>query len=230
MSDLFNLLIIVVPIALVAAISPTTFIVMIVLLSLSKKPKISGLGFFVGSLIIILIAVLLGFVAGEGATLVSTDINLIPGWINLIIGPIMLYFGLKMVFKKDYGADEEQVENRLKDKCPDLGFNDTVILSMGLFSLNLITTILVFSASSQIALSSVNWVGKIISTVLLAIITLLIVEIPLIIVFLVPKKADDILLKLNRWIQKRGHYLTAGLIIIIGAYILFNGLKELNLI
>ena len=49
MSDLFNLLTMVVPIALIAALSPTIFAVMVLLLSLSKKPKTGGLGFLTGS-------------------------------------------------------------------------------------------------------------------------------------------------------------------------------------
>ena len=71
---------------------------------------------------------------------------------------------------------------------------------------------------------------KIISLLILVVITLLLVEIPLLIFFLLPQKADTILSRLNGWIQKNGHYLTASLTIIIGIYILFNGLNELNLI
>ncbi len=54
---------------------------------------------------------------------------------------------------------------------------------MGLFSLNLITTVLVFFASNEIALSDAIWTSKMISLIVLVIITLLLVEIPLIIVF-----------------------------------------------
>ncbi len=231
MSELFNLLAVVVPVALVAAISPTTFTVMVLLMSLSKKPKTCGLGFLSGSLIIIGLAALLGLFAAEGASfVVNTNLNILPGWINIILGVIILYFGIKISLNKDYKSSEENSENRLKDRYHAFGFFSSVLLAMGLFTLNLITTVLVFFASSQIAASSVNWIGQIISLILLVTITLLLVEIPLIISFLTPQKADDILSRLNEWIQKRGHYLTAGLAIIIGLYILFNGLKELNLI
>ena len=102
MSELFNLLSVVVPTALVAALSPTSFAVMIMLMSLSKKPKTSGLGFLAGSSIIILLAALLGLVAAEGASFVaSTEINLLPAWIDVILGVIILYFGIKTTFKKD---------------------------------------------------------------------------------------------------------------------------------
>lgn len=121
-------------------------------------------------------------------------------------------------------------KTRLKNKYSQIGFGGSALLAIGLFALNLITTILVFFASNQIAISNVNWMDKIISLLILVIITLLLVEIPLIICFLFPQKADTILSKLNGWIQKNGHYLTASLTIIIGIYILLNGLNELNLI
>lgn len=229
MSELSNLLTVVVPIGLVASLSPTTFTVMILLMAFSKKPKTNGLGFFIGSLLIILLAALLGLFAAEGTSLITnTDINVLPGWINLILGIFLLYYGIKIFIKKDYGINEEK--NSFKDKYSAFGFRSSVLLAMGLFSLNLITTILVFFASSQIATSNVNWIGKITSLILLIVITLLLIEIPLMMYVLSPQKADDILYRLNSWIQKRGHYLTAGLVIIIGIYILFNGLKELNLI
>jgi hypothetical protein len=177
-----------------------------------------------------MLAALLGLLAIGGAYLTaSTKLNLLPGGIDIILGSIMLYFGIKTVLKKDYGSDNEKVENQIKEGNAS-GFWSSALLAMGLFSLNLITTVLVFFASSQIAISSVNGMGKIISLILLVIITLLLVEIPLIILFLVPQKADSILSKLSGWIQKNGQYLTAGLIIIIGLYFLFNGLKELQLI
>ena len=229
MSDLFNLLTMVVPIALIAALSPTIFAVMVLLLSLSKKPKTGGLGFLAGSLLIIILAVLLGLFAAEGASfMANTEFHLLPSGINIILGFVLLYLGIRIFFNKDCD-DEEKVENSLKDKYSDFGFFSSALLAIGLFALNFITTIMVFFASNQIAISSVNWMGKIISLMLLVIITLSLVEIPVLICFLVPQKADNIFLELNGWIQKNGNYLTAGLTILIGIYILFNGLKEMNL-
>ena len=227
MTDLFNLLTTVVPTALIAAISPTSFAVLILLLSLSKKPKSSGLGFLAGSLLIILITALLGLLAAEGSSLlINTKFNILPARINIILGCILLCLGIRIIIKKDNELDIKEEETRLKDKYSLIGFWGSALLAIGLFALNLITTILVFFASNQIAISSVNWMDKIISLLILVIITLLLVEIPLLIFFLLPQKADTILSMLNGWIQKNGHYLTASLTIIIGIYILFNGLND----
>ena len=223
MLEFLNLLVVVVPIALVAAVSPTTFTIMMVILSLSENPKTSSIGFWTGSFLIILFAAVLGFFATEGISFITnTDINILPGWINAILGVILIYFGVRSLFKRDRKSNEETMEDRLKNKYASFGFFSSALLAMGLFALNLITTILVFFASSQIAASTAIWMGKIVSLILLVLITLLLVEIPLLICFLFPQKADTILSKLNGWIQKRSHYLTSGLTIIVGLYILLN--------
>lgn len=116
MTDLFNLLTTVVPTALIAAISPTSFAMLILLLSLSKKPKSSGLGFLAGSLLIILIAILLGLLAAEGSyLLINTKFNILPAGINIILGVILFYLGIRIIFKKDKTADVKEEENPFKE-------------------------------------------------------------------------------------------------------------------
>lgn len=227
MSELVTLLSDIVPIALVAAISPTTFTVVILLLSLSRKPKTSGLGFLAGSLIVMFVAVLFGFLAAEGVYF-ATGGNPSPlhGWIDLILGIIILFFAIKISFQKDNNPIKFETPQEERSNVSEFG--GSMLLAMGIFAVNFITTILVIYASSQIAISSVNWPGKTISLVLLVIITLLLVEIPLLICFLVPKKANKILSKLNVWIQKHGQYLTAGLLLILGFYLIHKGLGILN--
>lgn len=227
MSELVTLLADVVPIALVAAISPTTFTVVILLLSLSKKPKTSGVGFLAGSIIVMLVAVLLGFLAAKGA-LFATGGNSSPlrELIDVLLGFILLFFAMKISFQKD--NNPIKLENPQEERSSASEFGGSMLLAMGMFAINFITTILVIYASSQIAIFSVNWPGKTISFILLVIITLLLVEIPLLICFLVPKKANKILSQINAWIQKHGQYLTAVLLLILGFYLIHKGSGILN--
>jgi hypothetical protein len=227
MSELLTLLSDVVPIALVAAISPTTFTVVILLLSLSKKPKTSGMGFLTGSLIVMLVAVLLGFLAAEGASFATGgNPGTFHGLIDVILGLFLLVYAIKISFQKD--NNPIKLETPQEERSSASEFGRSMFLAMGMFAMNLITTILVIFASSRIAISSVNWPGKILSLTLLIIITLLLVEIPLFICFLVPQKANEILSKLNAWIKKHGHFLTAGLLFVLGAYLIIKGLGILN--
>lgn len=227
MSELVTVLTDIVPIALVAAISPTTFTVVILLLSLSKKPKTSVVGFLVGSLIVILIAVLLGFLVVEGGSF-ATGGNQGPfqGLIDVILGLFLFIYAIKISFQKD--NNPIKLETPPDERSSTSEFMGSMLLAMGMFAVNFITTILVIYASSQIAISSVNWLGKTISLILLVIITLLLVEIPLVICFLMPQKANQILSKLNAWIKKHGHFLTAGLLFFLGVYLIIKGLGILN--
>ncbi|EKQ55771.1 MAG: Protein of unknown function (DUF2910) [Methanobacterium sp. Maddingley MBC34] len=227
MSDFSTLLLEVIPLALVASISPTTFAVMVFSLSLSKKPKTSGIGFLTGSLIVILVAVLLGFLAVDGASIATGGDNTIfQGWINIVLSGVLIFFSIKTLVKKDNKIGN--IENFKNNRSESSEFIASFLLAMGLFSMNFITTVLVVYASSEIAMSSVNWTGKTISLISLVILTLLLVEIPVLICYIKPLKADEILSRLNKWIQRNGYYLTAGLLFILGMYLLSNGLEKLG--
>ncbi len=227
MSEFLTLILEILPIALVASISPTTFAVMVFSLSLSKKPKTSGTGFFVGSFIIMLLAVLLGILAADGISIAAGgNRSIFNGWINLILGVILILFSIKIFLEKDNKL--KNLEDYKKNRSERSEFISSIFLAMGLFAMNFITTVLVVYASSQIAISSVHWTGKTIAFLLLVVITLLLVEIPVLICYLKPQKADAILFKLNDWIQRNGYYLTSGLLLILGLYFISSGLEKLS--
>jgi hypothetical protein len=227
MSNFSTLLLEVIPLALVASISPTTFAVMVFSLSLSKRPKTSGIGFLTGSLIVILVAVLLGFLAADGASIACGGNNTIfQGWIDIVVSGVLIFFSIKTLVKKDNKLGN--IENFKNNRSESSEFIASFLLALGLFSMNFITTVLVVYASSEIAISSVNWIGKTISLISLVILTLLLVEIPVLICYIKPLKADEILSRLNKWIQRNGYYLTASLLFILGMYLLSNGMEKLG--
>ncbi len=230
MAEIVTLLLEIVPIALTAAISPTSFALIIVLLSLSKRPKTSGVGFLVGSSLVILVAALLGMIAAESAFLLTkAEPGPLKVWIDLFLGIIVLYYGIKILLKRGAWFEEEkELELPINNKSATSEFLSSLVLAMGLFALNFITTALVFLGGSKIAAAGLGWLGTIISLFVLMAITLSMVGLPVLIYFITPQKADKILSKLNNWIKKNGHYLTAILVIIIGLYFFYNGLEGLN--
>lgn len=228
MIELFTLLLEILPIALAAAISPTSFALIIVLLSLSKRPKTSGTGFLVGSFLVIFVAALLGMIAAEGVLLTRAEPGPLKIWIDFFLGIIVLYYGFKILLTKNAWFEEKELELPTNNKSATSEFLSSLVLAMGLFALNFITTALVFLGGSKIAAAGLGWLGTITSLLVLMSITLSMVALPVLIYFVTPKKADKILSKLNKWIKKNGHYLTAILIIIIGLYFLYNGLDGLN--
>lgn len=228
MSELVTLLLEIVPIALAAAISPTSFALIIVLLSISKRPKTSGTGFLVGSAMVIFVAALLGMIAAEGVLLTRAEPGPLKIWIDLFLGIIVIYYGFKILLTKNAWFEDKELELPTNNKSSTSEFLSSLVLAMGLFALNFITTALVFLGGSKIAAAGLGWLGTIISLLVLMAITLSMVALPVLIYFLVPKKADNILFKLNQWIKKNGHYLTAILVLLLGFYFLLNGLEGLN--
>lgn len=228
MAELLTLLLEIVPIALAAAISPTSFALIIVLLSISKRPKTSGTGFLVGSAMVIFVAALLGMIAAEGVLLTRAEPGPLKIWIDLFLGIIVIYYGFKILLTKNACFEDKELELPNNNKSATSEFLSSLVFAMGLFALNFITTALVFLGGSKIAAAGLGWLGTIISLFVLMAITLSMVALPVLIYFLVPKKADNILFKLNQWIKKNGHYLTAILILLLGFYFLLNGLEELN--
>jgi energy-converting hydrogenase Eha subunit B len=229
MLEIISVLLEIIPLALVAAISPTSFALVIVLLSLSKRPKTSGTGFLLGSFLVILAAAFLGILAAEGAFLLSrAEPTPLKSVIDLLLGIIVLFYGFKILLMKNAWFEEKEIELPTSNKSPTSEFLSSMFLAMGLFALNFITTALVFLGGSKIAAADLGWLGTLISLLVLIAISLSMVAIPVLIYFLTPQKADKILYKLNKWIKKNGHYLTAILVIIIGLYFIYNGLNGLN--
>jgi len=167
-------------------------------------------------------------IAAEGVLLTRAEPGPLKIWIDLFLGIIVIYYGFKILLTKNACFEDKELELPNNNKSATSEFLSSLVFAMGLFALNFITTALVFLGGSKIAAAGLGWLGTIISLFVLMAITLSMVALPVLIYFLVPKKADNILFKLNQWIKKNGHYLTAILILLLGFYFLLNGLEELN--
>ncbi|HEX7467999.1 MAG TPA: hypothetical protein VF324_05370, partial [Methanobacterium sp.] len=71
MSSFLTLLTQIIPLALGAAVSPTALMGIILLLSISKRPKLQGFGYYFGAIILILIVVIFGIILSAGVTSAS---------------------------------------------------------------------------------------------------------------------------------------------------------------
>lgn len=105
--------------------------------------------FLLGSTLIILIAALLGMVTAEGFLLTRADPGPIKSWIDLLLGIIVLYYGFKILLKKNAWFEEKELELPTNNKSATSEFLSSLFLAMGLFALNFITTALVFLGGSN---------------------------------------------------------------------------------
>jgi hypothetical protein len=229
MSSFSILLTQIIPLALGAAVSPTALMGIIILLSISKRPKLQGFGYYFGAIILIIIVVLLGILLGAGITTATPKPNPILAGIDVLLGIFLLVFGFKRIFQAQK-SPLGRFEGDDKSKSSLLSLIKGVSFGFGMFLINFSTTIIVLEAGKEIGVSSADLMGKLIVVIVLILITLLVCEVPLLIYILFPDKANDMLSKVNKWMQKNGHYLMGVVILVIGVYLIWVGLLRLGII
>lgn len=229
MSGTVSLLAQIIPLAFGAAVSPTALMGIILLLSISKKPKISGMGYYVGSILMVLIVLCVGFVLGNGISSESPHPNPLLAAIDLILGVILLVMGIIRIFRP-----QKSPKHRFNGEHPDsssfLVFLKGLSFGFVMFFINFSTTLIVLEAGKLIATVSVPITGKVIVSVILILITLLVCEVPLLIYFLLPSRSEKLLSKINVWMQKNGHILMGLVILAIGLYLIWIGSIKFGLI
>lgn len=229
MSETLTLLTTIIPLALGAAVSPTALMGIILLLSISKKPKISGFGYYVGSIILILIVITIGAIIGAGITNTASHPNPLLALVDLIVGVVLVLFGARRIFKS-----QKSPKNRFN--AENTSVSAPVIFIKGLsfgfvmFLINFSTTLIVLEAGKDIWASSAALTGKMFVISILIVITLLVCEIPLLMYLIFPEKANIILSKVNVWMQRNGHILMGLVILVIGVYLIWIGLFRLGII
>jgi hypothetical protein len=227
MSELSTLLFDILPLTLGAAVSPTVLIGIILILSVSDRPKLNGIAFYVGAIILLLIAVIAGILLGKGAAVASHNPSTATSaYFDLVIGILLILLGIWRINKK---GDKNPDKNRFAGKSKSV-FSDFIkymILGVGMFAVNFTTTVLVFAAGKNIGLSSAGITDKLVVVIILTLITLLVVEIPLLIYFTMPERSEKILGPLNVWMQKNSRYLMAAVMFVFGIYLLLKGARIL---
>lgn len=223
MSDFSTLLTTILPLAFGAAVSPTVLLGIILVLSITKRPKLNGIAFYIGSIILLLIVVALGIILGKGAEIASgKPPSLTSAYFDVILAILLILLGIRKIVKEDKGLDKSRFKG---DKPLSAGksFVESLLFGLGLFVINFTTTLLVFAAGKDIGLSPAPLVDKLLVIIILTIITLIVVEIPLLVYLLLPKTANKLLEPVNIWMQKNGKYLMAAILFIFGIYLLVKG-------
>lgn len=229
MSSFSTLITQIIPLALGAAVSPTALMGIILLLSISKKPKLQGFGYYIGAVILILIVILLGILLGVGITSASQKPNPIFAGIDVLLGIFLLLFGFRRIFKTQK-SQKKFFQGHKKHTSKIVQFLEGLSFGFGMFLINFSTTIIVLAAGKEIGASSVDLIGKLIVITILTIITLIVCEVPLLMYILFPEKANNILSKVNKWMQRNGHYLMGVVILVIGIYLICTGLIRLGIL
>lgn len=223
MSELSTLVFDILPLAVGAAVSPTVLIGIILILSTSDRPKLSGIAFYIGSMSILLVVAAGGILLGKGVAVASSKPpSVASAYLDLAIGIFLILLGIWRINKKGGDApDKNRFGGKSKSAASD--FIKYVILGLGMFAINFTTTLLVFAAGKDIGISNAGVTDKVIVVVVLTLIALLVVEVPLLIYFAMPERSEKLLSIFNIWMQKNSCYLMAGVMFVFGSYLMVKG-------
>jgi threonine/homoserine/homoserine lactone efflux protein len=229
MTDLSSLLALTIPLSWAAAVSPVTLSIFLIIMSMAKNPKLAGISFYLGAILVLLFILVIGIFLGHQLNMAGHADDATMGAIDLFIGAVLFLLGLKHMI-----ATEDTKNNKILkiiDVDPDAStlYKFYKYFSIGIlaFILNFSTAIFVLAVGKAIGTSNAGLTNDIISTIILIIIALLIIEIPILFFIILPEKAKKITTPINKWINNHGNIVTGLFCIIIGLFVVYNGFQKI---
>lgn len=230
MADLSSLLAIIIPLSWAAAVSPVTFSIFLVIMSMTKKPRLAGFSFYLGAIVVLLITVVLGVFLGQKLSASGQTNPATMAAIDLFLGAILVLLGIRNFAAKNENKGGNILNHLQIDQNANVPRQFFKYFTIGIFAfiMNFSTAIFVLSAGRAIGVAKSGLGNDTISIVVLIIITLLIIEIPLIFFVIFPKKAHEVLVPVDEWISNHGNLVTGLFCIVIGIFVVYSGLQKLG--
>ena len=228
MTDLSTLLGIVVPLSWAAAVSPVPLMIFLVMMTLTDKPKLAGVSFYLGALLVLLFTVVIGIWLGNSLSSSGNSNTGVVAAIDLILGAVLLLLGIRSLFEK---SDTEGPVVKYMDvgsaASSSTKFKRYFTIGVFIFFVNFSTAMLVLSAGFKIGLADAGSFNNIIAIIVVSIITLVVVEVPLLLFFILPKATEKAMVVLKGWLAKYGNLITGIFFIILGIVLINSGLGQL---
>lgn len=207
----------IIPLDLAATLSPGILALTLILLGGKNHPKIRTLSLLVGALIVAAAIAILGMTLAK-ATPASDQPTLISAIIDLILGLIFIYFGLKQLTSKD---------RKLKEHDNAQGYQIFRWLIIGLLIsiTNFDAVLLNLAAAKEVGDAAISDINKIILLIINVLFFIAPTSIPFILYLIFPKFAAGFLGKLNIIVLKYSRYILMAMFLIFGFYFLYRGIK-----
>jgi threonine/homoserine/homoserine lactone efflux protein len=229
MSELSSLLALTIPLSWAAAVSPVTLSIFLIIMSMAKNPKLAGISFYLGAILVLLFILVIGIFLGHQLSMAGHTDDATMGAIDLFIGAILFLLGIKHVVSSEDSEDSKIL--KIIDVDPEAStlykFYRYFIIGVIAFLLNFSTAIFVLAVGKAIGTSNAGLSNDIISTIILIVIALLIIEIPIIFFSVMPEKAKKITTPINKWINNHGNIVTGLFCIFIGIFVAYNGIGKI---
>ncbi|HMK53598.1 MAG TPA: GAP family protein [Methanobacteriaceae archaeon] len=229
MVDVSSLTIMIIPLAWAAAVSPVVLSVFLVMMSMLDDPKLPGFSFYLGAMVILLLTVFVGIFLGHKLNAAGAGDSTTIAAIDIFLGAILVLFGIRNF------RETSKSSNLLKylKVDPQAGnfskFRKYFILGFIAFLTNFSTVIFLLAAGRTIGIASAGFSADFVAILVLALITLLVIEIPLLFFLLFPKMAKTVTKPVDEWISNHSNIVTGVFCVGIGLLIIYNGLNKMGI-
>ena len=203
-------------IGLGASVSPVA-VMLLISVMLKKNPRTNSLLFFLGytaALVALGVIVVYIFHLGGGGRTLKID-----GYIDLSLGAICFI------------AVPYSLRKKNRKRTPGVESGSTAFRSFSLGSMSLLlnpSTYLIFiSGLHVISLAGIGRQDDLLAIAFLTLVTLVTLLVPIIIFFVFPKRAEEVLDTLKAWLTKHNRVIGVAVLLVFGVYLLIRGLRIL---
>ena len=231
MSDLSNLLSITIPLSWAAAVSPVTLSIFLVIMSMTKKPRLAGFSFYFGAIIVLLVTVFIGVLLGQKLTASGHANPSTMAAIDVFLGALLVLLGIRNFGSKDDSRGGKFLKSLKIDPNASTFSEFVKYFTIGIiaFLMNFSTAIFVLATGRAIGVANAGFTNDGVAVIILIFIALLIVEIPLLFFVIIPGKAHKATQTIDEWINNHGNIVTGLFCVLIGIFIVYNGIQKLGM-
>ncbi|MGB9936270.1 MAG: GAP family protein [Methanobacterium sp.] len=225
MPELTSLVVSILPYAIGAAVGPTIFATLLATVIPNRNPRLSASAYLLGSIIMFLILVFFGLYIGTALSVsILGPIN-IGAMLEIFLGSILIIIALRYLFISEQYKSEGIlgfINNLREENNLSLILKFFYIGFIALFA-SFIPAILILGAGMIIGLSNPGSTYTAITVIELALIGLLVVEVPFILFLISPRLAIDVLNPFSDWLTRYGEYFAAIIYFLIGLIFIIRG-------
>ncbi len=222
---MLNLLLVLLPLAIAAALQPLQIFVMITMLQ-ARRGVANGLAYISGmtAFRLALGALFWVFLSGveEAVESEGGQFDLIVSTVLIVLGIALLFYGLRYAFLANEGEEAAPTWlNKLGDATPA----KAALIGFAMLALDPKDWLADLAAVDMIAAADLSGLASVVAYLWYALLSLSLVFIPLILVLVAPQKSDESLNSLNAWLERHSRTIVIAVAILLGAYFLYSGLE-----
>lgn len=231
MSDISSLAIHIMPLAWAAAVSPVVLSVFLIVMSLTDDPKLPGISFYLGTIVVFLITLFIGIFLGHKLTGGEAANPTTIASIDIFLGAVLVLLAFRNFTAKDENKSRPIFKRLQGDQKTGTfsRFKKYFIVGFVAFLTNFSTAIFVLAAGKQIGIEKAGFVPDVVAIIVMAIITLLVIEVPLLFFLILPQQSEKMIKPVNEWISNHGNIVTGLFCLFIGLFVIYNGMGRLGM-